>query len=286
MSYQTSSSLLQKASAIRLAFFDIDGTLLDSRGQILAPVRAQIARVQALGIKTAIASGRPLFAAQYLIDELALVDAGMFHTGAHLYHPAHEAVLATHFLAVADARRLLAAVRSYHLYCEVYTEAGFYVAELAPITEVHAQHLRVAPQIAVLESVVSEQQVFKFLIGVRPVEQGDLISQLEQLFPQLIFARAYLSAHPEWQFASVISGLATKANAFAQLLTFHGLKAHEVMTFGDAESDMDFLRMAGIGVAMGNAPTNVQAVADWVTKTSDEAGVAYALEQLIGNHKR
>jgi 5-amino-6-(5-phospho-D-ribitylamino)uracil phosphatase len=286
VSYQISSSLLQKASAIRLAFFDIDGTLLDSQGQILLPLRAQIARIQRLGIKTAIASGRPLFAAQYVIDELALVDAGMFHTGAHLYHPAQSTELAASYLTTADACALLAAAKVHKLYCEVYTATGFYLAEPAPIAEVHAQHLRVAPQLAALESLVNTQPIFKFLIGVKPAEQGDLISQLELLFPQLIFARAYLSAYPEWQFASVISGVATKADAFARLLSYHNVAANEVIAFGDAESDMDFLRMAGIGIAMGNARTNVQAVADWVTKTADDAGVAFALEQLITNSER
>jgi 5-amino-6-(5-phospho-D-ribitylamino)uracil phosphatase len=278
--------LIEKASAIRLVFFDIDGTLLDSRGQILAPVRDQIARIKSLGIKTAIASGRPLFAAQYLINELALTDAGLFHTGAQLYDPAQQYELCATPLSIAEAVRLLTAVQSLDIYCEVYSRSGFYLAELAPIAAVHARHLRVEPQIAHLASLVEQQQVFKFLIGVKPVEQGDLIAQLELAFPQLIFARAYLSEHPEWQFASVISGAATKVLAFEKLLNYHDLQAHQVMAFGDAESDMDFLQMAGLGVAMGNARSNVQVVADWVTKSADEAGVAYALESLISdNHE-
>lgn len=276
--------LIEKARAIRLAFFDIDGTLLDSRGQILAPVREQLARVQALGIKTAIASGRPLFAAQFLIDELALLDAGMFHTGAHLYHPAQQRQLSATPLSSVAAAQLLQAVQALGIYCEAYTQSGFYLAELAPIAAVHARHLRVEPQIAQLQDLVAQQPVFKFLIGVKPAEQGDLIAQLELAFPELIFARACLSAHPEWQFASIISGKATKALAFEQLLAYHQLQAHQVIAFGDAESDMDFLRMAGLGVAMGNAGSQVKAVADWVTKTADEAGVAFALESLIADN--
>ena len=281
-----SEKLLQKASAIRLAFFDVDGTLLNSQGQILSPVREQIARIQTLGIKTAIASGRPLFAAQYLIDELKLTDAGMFHTGAYLYDPAQKAELAATTLVQADARQFLQKVESLALYCEVYTRQGFHLAEFAPITAVHARHLRVEPHITSLQQLIERESVFKFLIGAKPAEQGDIITQLELAFPHLIFARAYLTAHPEWQFASVISSEATKARAFEYLLAHHGCAAHEVIAFGDAESDMDFLHMAGVGVAMGNAGHNVQAVADWVTKPADEAGVAFALEALITDECR
>ena len=129
--------------------------------------------------------------------------------------------------------------------------------------------------------MVARSKVSKLLLGVNRTIQGDKISLLEQQFPHLIFARAYLAAYPDWQFASVISGAATKRRAFDFLLQHHQVQPHQVIAFGDAESDMDFLQMAGIGVAMGNANDNVKAVANWVTKTADEAGVAYALEQLF-----
>lgn len=104
---------------------------------------------------------------------------------------------------------------------------------------------------------------------------------MEKQFPQLIFARAYLAAYRDWQFASVIPGAATKSRAFDFLLHHHQIKPHKVIAFGGAESDMDFLQMTGISVAMGNANDSVKAVTDWVTKTADEAGVAYALDQLF-----
>ena len=41
------------------------------------------------------------------------------------------------------------------------------------------------------------------------------------------------------------------------------------------------IRLAGTGVAMGNAPQDIQAIADFVTRSNEEDGVAYALEQLL-----
>ena len=80
--------LRDKASGIRLVYFDIDGTLLNSKAELPDSAIAQIQRIQRLGIKTAVASGRPIFAAQSLIDQLSLNSAGLFYTGGVLYHPA------------------------------------------------------------------------------------------------------------------------------------------------------------------------------------------------------
>ncbi len=278
---QPSAGLRAAAADIRLAFFDIDGTLLDSRGQIHPQLYSAIAHLKSKGIKTAIASGRPYFAARFLVDELGINDAGMFYTGAHLFDPRSQQTLLEVPLPSADALAVVQAAQRLDLYAEAYTPTGFYLPQHTEISRVHAAHLRVNPELSDLTSVVMHNNVSKLLVGVNRVTQGDKISLLEQQFPQLIFARAYLAAYPDWQFASVIAGAATKQRAFDFFLDHHQLAAHQVIAFGDAESDMDFLQMAGIGVAMGNANENVKAVADWVTKSADDAGVAYALEQLF-----
>lgn len=281
--------LLEKAKNIRLAFFDIDGTLLDSQGQVADAVKVAIKKLQAMGVTTAIASGRPYFAAQFLVESLGLNGAGSFYTGAHLYDPRTQTTLAHTLLANEDAARVLAEAQRRSLYLEVYAQDGFYLEQSAEplnslheqIAQVHSAHLRALPQRGDLGQIAKQKPLSKLLIGVNLVEQGDVISELEILFPHLLFARAYLSKFPEWQFASVIAGSANKQNAFDQLLAYHGVSAEQVIAFGDAESDIDFLRMSALGVAMDNAAESVKQVADWVTTSADEAGVAYAISTLF-----
>ena len=52
----------------------------------------------------------------------------------------------------------------------------------------------------------------------------------------------------------------------------------EIMAFGDGENDVDMLRRAGVGVAMGNAEAAVKAAADYVTADVDQDGIYRALE--------
>jgi hydroxymethylpyrimidine pyrophosphatase-like HAD family hydrolase len=60
-----------------------------------------------------------------------------------------------------------------------------------------------------------------------------------------------------------------------------GLCPANVMCIGDNFNDVEMLKYAGIGVAMGDAPEEVKAIADWVSPSVEEEGVARAIEQFL-----
>ena len=59
------------------------------------------------------------------------------------------------------------------------------------------------------------------------------------------------------------------------------MKREELMAFGDGFNDLSMLEYSGIGIAMGNAVDEVKAIADFITISNDEDGIAIALEQLL-----
>ena len=59
------------------------------------------------------------------------------------------------------------------------------------------------------------------------------------------------------------------------------MKREDLMAFGDGFNDLSMLEYAGMGVAMGNAVDEVKAIADFITISNDEDGIAIALEQLL-----
>jgi Cof subfamily protein (haloacid dehalogenase superfamily) len=266
---------------IRLAFFDIDGTLLGLDGAYTQRVKHAILGARAAGIKTAVASGRPLFAADFLVRELQLQDAGLFYTGALLYDPLQRQTLALHSLEQALVEAMLAAARDLQLYTEVYTQDQYYVEALTPLGQLHSEHLRAVPQVVPFAQIPVEQAVIKLLFAVDDLQHQDKLLQLERAFPQAVFAYAKMAAKPDWLFVSVIASTACKRQGFAQLLDIHQVTAEQVVAFGDAQSDKVFLELAGIGVAMGNAADDVKQVADLVTAPVWDDGVALVLEQLV-----
>ena len=61
-----------------------------------------------------------------------------------------------------------------------------------------------------------------------------------------------------------------------------GIDASEVMAFGDAGNDAEMLRLAGVGVAMGNASDELKSIADLVCDPCEEQGVLKVLEEVFG----
>ena len=58
----------------------------------------------------------------------------------------------------------------------------------------------------------------------------------------------------------------------------YGISNEEIMAFGDGENDIDMLKFAGVGVAMGNANDRVKRHADYVTDCVDQDGIKKALQ--------
>jgi Cof subfamily protein (haloacid dehalogenase superfamily) len=72
-----------------------------------------------------------------------------------------------------------------------------------------------------------------------------------------------------------------KAEALRSLAATLGLDLSQVAAIGDGLNDIEMLSESGVGIAMGNAPDAVKSVADWVTGTNNEAGVARAVRKLF-----
>lgn len=268
---------------LKLAFFDIDGTLLGLDGNYTRRVADAIGAVQKAGMKTAIASGRPKFAANFLIEELNIDDAGLFCTGAHLECPKSGAgQIALHALEDKVVVELLTAAAEEGVYTELCGKDDFYVADWPHIGKLHSTHLRAVPiQVDNLAGRVGREPVIKLLFAVTRRQDHQKLLRLEQRFPNIVFAYAKMAAEPDWLFVSVISDKGCKRQGFQRLLDFHQVKAEEVISFGDAQSDKIFLEMAGIGVAMGNAAEDVVSVADLQTLPVWEDGVAEVLERHL-----
>lgn len=78
-------------------------------------------------------------------------------------------------------------------------------------------------------------------------------------------------------FTDIVPKGGSKSIGMAKILEYFGISRDECMAFGDGGNDIPMLEYAGVGVAMGNAKEDVQAKADFITKSVDDDGVAYAL---------
>ena len=271
------------ANNIKLALFDIDGTLLSLDGQYSMATKKQLSRIQNAGVVTAIASGRPAFAAQFIMDELAIKGSSIFCAGAQLFDPRKNSTIFSHNLDKVIANKFLTCLREIKVHYEIYTQDFYYIESnnIPEVLRIHSQHMRIEPHSRNFEDVIGNESIIKFLVCVTQESEYKLLEELEKQFAELNFAFAKIAAYPEWKFASITSGSANQMDMFRRLTQYYSVTSDQVIAFGDAHSDIANLKSAGVGIAMGNADEDVKSCADYVTKAVWDDGVAYALSRLI-----
>ena len=270
----------KQAANIKLAFFDIDGTLLDSNAQLPESARQAIAQLQTQGVTTAVASGRPLFAAQQWIDALKLDGAGLFCTGALVYDPKQQQELTSAPLPFFAVQNLVDMARATKTHCELYTDRAYHIESTTEFTELHNRYLRIEPELGPFDARLLATPIYKVQLVFELPRDEPVYQSFRQRFPELVFAAGHGADRPEVLFASVVAAEACKQQAFNALCAYHGVSADQVLSLGDAGSDKVFLREAGLGIAMGNAVDEVQAEANYVTAHVDEGGLAMALNAV------
>lgn len=82
-------------------------------------------------------------------------------------------------------------------------------------------------------------------------------------------------------FLEIMHGSASKLNAVKMISEQYKLKQEEIIAIGDNFNDVEMISYAGLGIAMGNAPEPVKAIADYVTDTNNNDGVAKAILKFL-----
>lgn len=268
---------------IKLLVLDIDGTISGKSNTISKPVKRAIAAAQARGIQVAIATGRMYRSALRFHETIGSVLPLAAYQGAWIQDPATQKIHRHLTVSREIAHQLLdyfeqPELRSL-LSVHFYINDQLYVRELTRETKIYAQRSGItAIPVGDLRQVLTNEPT-KVLALCDDTDVIDTIlgNLRSQYTPAELYLTTSVATFFEATHASVNKGTAVRYLA-EELL---GLQAANVMTIGDNFNDVEMLEYAGIGVAMGNAPAGVQAIAQWVAPTVEEDGAAVAIEQFL-----
>lgn len=266
----------------KLAFFDLDGTIVNSRFEITDRTRRALQALESAGVKCAIATGRPLFSTRPVIEQLAINGASMVFSGAMIYDPKSASALYQSVVPTDPLIELVKFCRRNKILCELYSGDQYFVELESPLSSIHYQYLKLNPVYSDLEEVAAKGEVIKICLMLRLSSQEE---QLVRLFcaaqPELETGYTTGTAHPEMLFANITNKNATRAGALNFLLRHYAVSREEIMAFGDGEQDGHFVSSAGFGVAMQNGSEKLKAIAKHIAKPVDEDGVAVIIEDLL-----
>ncbi|MGM9538974.1 MAG: Cof-type HAD-IIB family hydrolase [Candidatus Onthomonas sp.] len=259
---------MKKPAQVKAAFFDIDGTLLShTLGQVTPSSRAALAELRRRGISIFAATGRHCTElAQLPLDDLDF-DGYVTLNGQYCYD-AQGRVLAQYPMEPEAEASLLA----------------LFQARTLPLMLVEGRRMYINyidGQVAAVQKAISTPlpQVGQWISGA-PLFQAIAYGPPDLLNEQLCGIPRCTMTYWHSQAVDLLPAGGGKCRGIAAVLARYGLTPADAIAFGDGENDQDMLTGVGLGVAMGNAPASVRASAGYVTKSVDEDGVSYALQQF------
>jgi 5-amino-6-(5-phospho-D-ribitylamino)uracil phosphatase len=283
--------------SIRLLALDLDGTLLNSRGQLTEGNRVAIEKTRERGVRVALVTGRRFRDARPIALELGLDVPLIAHNGALTKHARTletVSVLPLPLAAARDALRVGRAAQADALVSDDSDGLGVLVYDhlsgnnravlryIAWARRVHGDEgADAVREVPALEDYLDHDPVHLAFSGdceamsklnqVLQRELGNTVKVLSTMYPKTDFALVDI-IHPE---ASKGVGVAAVAAEF-------GAARAEVMAIGDNFNDLEMLRYAGTSVVMGNADSSLRQLEGLhTTASNDEDGVSLAIEKFI-----
>ncbi|MDX2243867.1 MAG: Cof-type HAD-IIB family hydrolase [Leptolyngbyaceae cyanobacterium bins.302] len=268
---------------IQLLVLDIDGTIAGQSNEIREPVKKAVKAVQAKGIQVAIATGRTYQSALRFYQDLGATLPLMVYQGALIKDPITATIHRHWTVPQSLAAELLdyfeqPALRS-QLSVHFYINDQLYVREMTRETEDYLSRSTISA-IAVGDlRTTLHQEPTKVLALAEDVDLIDtLLMNLRQKYlPTDLYLTKSVATFFEATHPLVNKGTAVQYLAEEYLK----LQPDNVMVVGDNFNDLEMIQYAGIGVAMGNAPDGVKAVANWIAPDVEMDGVAGAIEEFL-----
>jgi len=257
---------------IKAIFFDIDGTLVSfTTHQIPSSALRAIHDARERGIKVFIATGRPL---PFINNLTGLEYDGLICVNGAYCATADGKVISKKPVSKADLRRVVEfqklhpvpmafAGNDFAIACDIDADRPTMeeVFELLNIKLPEATPIECVPDLEVM-------QVIAFFTKEQEPQM------MREVFQECDSNRW----HPA--FTDCIAKGTNKATGIDDICAYYNIPLSETMAFGDGGNDIAMLQHVAVGVAMGNASDEVKAVADRVTASVDEDGVALVLDTL------
>jgi len=266
---------------IKLIVLDLDDTLLLPNRTISQHSRSALARARELGIQVVLATGRMYRAAKQYADDLNLDLPLIAYQGALIKTTKTGEVLRALELTVEQCYPILEFLSQRQVHANLYINDELFVAEMNDAVA------RYASFSAVPVHVVGNLCSYNFSHATKIVAIGEPQHLQCILEPEALalFGDSLTINTSRPHFLEFGHREATKSNALQFLGQRLGISREEILAIGDGVNDLDMIQYAGIGVAMGNADERLKAVADYITSSNTDEGVAQAIEQLVLNQR-
>lgn len=238
----------------KLLALDLDGTLLNSEGNVSKENALWLEKARSKGIQVTIASGRPRHSVQPFIDQLGISTPFVTSNGSEVWHGT--TLLERNTLSSDHIKWFQKLSKEYNTNFEAYSASGQFVHEELPNNldeHVWLMFVFVCPDTSVVASLTQ-------LLEIEPA-----IELCQSDFTKIDINPKGIS----------------KASGLKRISSELGIESSSIASIGDNWNDIAMLKWAGIGIAMDNARIEVKEASNHITLDHNQNGVAEAIRKWI-----
>lgn len=274
-------------SRIKMIGMDLDGTLLNSRKELTAFSREVLDRAIQKGVVALVATGRPLAGVPRELLDFPGMRYVLTANGARIIdHENDDRILYENLLSYEESKGILHLLGEYDTVRELFFDGKGYIGKRD-----YERISEFVPSGPMAEYICRTRAVVEDIDQLMEESRGRSLDKVQAIFrdrreqkearQRILALGAYSITSAMGSNLEINAPGVTKANGLKKLGEILGILPEEIMACGDGSNDTEMIRMAGLGVAMGNAIEEVKAGADYITVTNDEDGVAKAIEKFV-----
>lgn len=264
----------------QLMAIDIDGTLLDNQSKIRKATCDALQRMKEHGITVTFATGRFYPDAFYFARMLGFSCPMILLHGA-LIQSQDGKILKKHELPPDSVPALIDIAKKEKIPYQIFHEDWLVMEKKTKWNDIYLSFSEIKPVIVpdINEYLKNQKSPFSFIFLGNQQRLARLKRIIEEKLGDSI---AIACAHPN--LLEIIAPNVSKGTALQELAAMKNILLSQTIAIGDSYNDIQMLKIAGLGVAMGNAPQEVKAVADYITKDNDNDGIAYFVSKYLAHN--
>ncbi|HEY9898116.1 MAG TPA: Cof-type HAD-IIB family hydrolase [Pantanalinema sp.] len=260
----------------KLIATDLDGTFIGRDLEVSERNRRAVQLAHDAGVHFVMATGRMYRATLPYARACGVKTPLITYQGALIRDHLTEADLWHRTIPMGLARETIEVLRGSGFHLNLYVDDELIVERMSPEAELYSSVSRIVPKVVPsLEGALTAEPT-KIVAIAKADEVQKWVPALRERFGDRLYVTESIPI-----FLEIANPTIRKSVALEHVAERLGVSREEIVAFGDGMNDLDMLAYAGLGVAMGNAPDAVKAVADRVTHHVREDGVARVIEELL-----
>jgi hypothetical protein len=291
---------------------DMDGTLLNENQKISKQNILAIKKAKELGVKIVIASGRTIQGIENYLEELNLISDDEYSvvcSGAIVMNNTKNKIIQSNPLNHEEIAYVFDLVKQLDIDLNMYANESILIHSNNYFSRIDSIANNLPLQIMNFESLNKDTLISKIMLIN---EDLSIAEELGALFPSIIIEDTSIGSKEGYnknlfkdisklpvEFlkkftvskvtpfnVEVMKKSVNKRSGLEKLAEKLEIKSHEIICIGDSGNDRQMIEYAGLGVAMGNAFPEIKEIADYVTFSNEDNGVAHVIDKFILNNQR